>query len=185
LKCKQKIRGYVGTFTEDDWLAAGNERAHTYKVHQDTNDIRVLERTFSLVDSTSEVDPLHKEKFEPLSKLIEPYVLAAKYEYGYSDVEVIRLILVRLKQGGEVLKHRDRGPGLLMSHRIHLPVFSEGGVTFQGEHMGPGKLFELHNGKLHFVHNTSPSDRVHLIMDLYPRCKKVAEVDSLTRATAS
>jgi hypothetical protein len=176
----EELQSYVSTFTEDDWLAAGNERAATYKVHQDTNDIRVLERSFSLVNTKSEVDPLHKDKFETLSKLVEPYVMAAKYQYGYRDIEMIRLILVRLKAGKAVLRHRDRGPGLLMSHRIHLPVFSEPGVTFQDEHLGPGKLFELHNGKLHYVNNTTPQDRVHLIMDLYPMCKKVAEkVDSL------
>jgi hypothetical protein len=177
------LRSYVGAFTENDWAAAGNERAATYKVHQHTNDIRVLERPFNSINSKSEVDPLHKAKFEPLSKFIEPYVSAAKYEYGYRDIDLIRLILVRLKAGGEVLRHRDRGPGLLMSHRIHLPVFSDPGVTFQDEHLGPGRLFELHNGKLHFVNNTSPEDRVHLIMDIYPLCKKVADADSQTAAS--
>ena len=32
LEVQTEIRGYVGAFTEDDWLAAGNERAQTYKV---------------------------------------------------------------------------------------------------------------------------------------------------------
>ena len=35
---------------------------------------------------------------------------------------------------------------------------------------------------MHYVNNTSPKDRVHLIMDLYPICEKVGEADSLAAA---
>merc|ERR1712216_816884 len=54
---------------------------------------------------------------------------------------------------------------------IHLPVLSDAGVSFLGEHMSEGTLFELNNGKSHAVKNPSEHHRVHLIFDMYPQCE--------------
>merc|ERR1719235_3050418 len=175
----EPLQRFVAGLTEADWNAAGNERAATFEVHRDTSDIRVVERSFMHINSKSTVDPLHKEKHAPLRKLAEPLVDRAAYEYGYANLTVLRLLLVRLNAGGVISTHTDRGPGLLMSHRVHFPIISDAGVAFSGEHFGPGKLFELHNGKEHSVNNTSPRERVHLILDMYPKCEKVDEAEPL------
>ena len=54
-------------------------------------------------------------------------------------------------------------------------MLSDAGVSFLGEHMSEGTLFELNNGKAHAVQNRSPTPRVHLIMDMYPECGREGE----------
>jgi quercetin dioxygenase-like cupin family protein len=57
-------------------------------------------------------------------------------------------------------------------HRYHIPIITNENVEFDiaGEKnkMLPGECWEIHNGKLHSVSNSGSSDRVHLIIDIFP-----------------
>jgi len=167
---------WVESWGEVEWEKAGGERAATYAVHKHTADVRVLDHSFSKLNEEAIPDPLHADKWPKLQELMAPIVEQARQQYGYKKLNVIRAIFVRLAQGGDISPHRDRGPGLIVSHRLHYPLISEGGVQVLGVHHPPGHLFELHNGKQHSVKNSSPRERIHFIMDAYPDCEKVENV---------
>lgn len=85
-----------------------------------------------------------------------------------------RVMLARLKVGGQITRHADEGSYAKAFQRFHLPILSEEGNVFYSEtasgagewvHMRPGELWEFDNKAPHWVSNGSLAPRVHLIMD--------------------
>ena len=85
----------------------------------------------------------------------------------------VRASLVRLKAGCGISAHRDMNFSLTHSHRVHLPVITNTGVSFtvgsETIHMPEGALFEVNNRRSHSVQNDGGDDRVHLILDFVLR----------------
>merc|ERR1712211_109793 len=76
----------------------------------------------------------------------EPYLLqlaehTAKM-YGYPALEIWRANLVRLPAGEIISRHRDRFPGLMFPHRMHLALQSALGTEFASSNYRTGDLFE-------------------------------------------
>lgn len=98
-----------------------------------------------------------------ISKLLESYPPGG---------EVVSAMFPLLPAGGRIPPHRDTGPLLVRSHRIHVPLVVSSGVEFivDGEQVPivEGLAFELPNQLQHSVHNHGTENRIHFIFDYDP-----------------
>jgi quercetin dioxygenase-like cupin family protein len=80
-----------------------------------------------------------------------------------------RIMIVRLKTGGEIAPHIDEGAYARYYARFHLVLESNPACVFKagGElvHMAPGELWWFNHQVEHSVVNNGP-DRTHIIVDL-------------------
>lgn len=84
---------------------------------------------------------------------------------------VLNAQIALLPPGGTIAAHRDRGPTLEASHRVHVPMTTHPDVDFMVERRGfalaVGQAYELDNMRIHAVTNRSSIDRIHLIVDYF------------------
>lgn len=83
--------------------------------------------------------------------------------------ELGRIMVVKLKAGGEITPHTDEGAYARYFARVHLVlesapvcIFAAGGESV---HMAPGELWWFNHQVEHSVVNSGP-DRTHVIIDL-------------------
>jgi hypothetical protein len=81
-----------------------------------------------------------------------------------------RLMLVKLKPGGAIMRHVDEGKYADSYTRYHLALQSDEGNEFECDgdtvHMLPGELWWFNHKKPHSAVNNSKNDRIHLIVDV-------------------
>ena len=91
--------------------------------------------------------------------------------YGSGTSNNIQFSL--LKPDGLIKEHSDIGEGFEQSHRIHLPLVTNGKVEFfigkRKYNFEEGIAVEINNQKNHSVANRSSKDRIHLIIDYRPK----------------
>ena len=84
-----------------------------------------------------------------------------------------RVLLIKLLANKDVSEHTDRGEYLSAVRRFHIPVITNDLVSYtvNGEtiNMKEGECWEINNLKPHSVLNDSDIDRVHLLIDIFPR----------------
>ncbi|MEM8661775.1 MAG: aspartyl/asparaginyl beta-hydroxylase domain-containing protein [Pseudomonadota bacterium] len=102
----------------------------------------------------------------------------------------LRCVLARLKAGDSIRSHIDRGPILVRSIRIHVPVITNDEVEMHcngsAYRMKPGEVWVINNGAQHAAHNFHASeDRVHLICDYLPETDLLALVARGNRGLGS
>ncbi len=96
-----------------------------------------------------------------------PYILQVVSSFG----EVVaRSRLMRLAPGAEVQEHVDFNYHWYSRVRIHVPVITEPSVRFfcgqEEVHMAAGEAWLFDSWRRHRVINGSPSDRIHLVIDI-------------------
>lgn len=108
--------------------------------------------------------------FFPLSNL------AAAWVFKQVQGEKIgRIQIVKMLANTSIASHIDPGPYFKFYSRFHIPFVTNGDVKFTGEEgdepigMPRGYLCQLDNVHLHGVTNTSSSDRIHMIVDIFSR----------------
>lgn len=99
------------------------------------------------------------------------YACAAKLNARYGG-KIIRLLLAELVPRGRIMPHTDMGAGVVLVHRLHLPVVTNPNVRFFIEgvphYLEPGGVYEFDNTRSHAVDNASDSPRIHLMCDILP-----------------
>ncbi len=99
------------------------------------------------------------------------YACAEKLNASYGG-KIIRLMLTELAPHAKITPHKDGGAGVVLVHRLHLPVVSNPGVKFFIDEiphfLEPGVAYEFDNTRRHAVDNDSDSPRVHLMCDILP-----------------
>lgn len=83
-----------------------------------------------------------------------------------------RVIITRLKPGGQIYPHRDGGAPVQYFKRYQIALKSEPGVRFRaGEEcvqMLTGDIWWFDNAQEHAVENNSAHDRIAMIVDVRP-----------------
>lgn len=117
-----------------------------------------------------------------LINLIQPLV---EYLENYDNGFVGSVLFANLPAGCIIHPHYDydlnnnTGIGRYMNsiHRYHIPIVTNDDVEFtiDGEQkkMLSGECWEIHNGKYHSVSNLGKEDRIHLIIDIFPKSPNV------------
>lgn len=201
------LRELVKRIPESVWQE-GAERAKKYKVHQYTatialrfggDRIRELKQqdnpfegtlpTYDLLNQYGEMK--NQRHWDDFKSGIEPILKYIQSKFDNKNGIWLRVLLVRLTAGKSVSIHRDNGLWMRMSHRIHVPVFTDEKVEFHASNkpksyrgnafketdlilpvQQPGAVVELNNANIHYVRNSSPNDRVHMICDYMPEIPK-------------
>lgn len=168
------LKDAVSAITDEEWASSG-WRQKTFEVHAHTQTIELI-----FDDDFRHSNPTYLPRYKDFEGLVAPLTdlfkrhfnksLAAKrLQEKHGAACVIRMILVRLSPGGDILPHGDKGYSLLHGHRIHLPVISNPGCEFTvGDTtrvLGEGEVWEINNKRVHFVRNLGDAPRVHVITD--------------------
>jgi len=198
-----KLRELVKATPEAVWQE-GAERAKRYAVHKYTATIALrfgadrirdwkkadnpYEGTLKTMELLNQYGEMNYNPHWPTYKAaIQPILEYIQSKFDNKKGIWLRVLLVRLTAGKKVDIHRDNGLWMRMSHRIHIPVFTDSKVQFHASNkpktyrgnafkeadiilpvQKPGSVVELNNANIHYVHNTSPKDRVHMICDYMP-----------------
>jgi tetratricopeptide (TPR) repeat protein len=127
--------------------------------------------------------PEYRELYFELQHELKPVVdcIAGYYQ---SNGFIVRMLLAKLLAGGDIPNHTDAGYSLLNSHRVHIPIITNGKVVFvvggEEKNMQVGEFWEINNGLDHSVENRSDEDRIHLIVDWMPNYAGKSEEAVLT-----
>lgn len=155
------LRDRVAALSAEDWLEDA-WRQHVYRPHRESNTILLMFDKDYRHDAPTRL-PAHarfEEELTPLYAALERY-----YGRGYP----VRALFARLPAGARVHPHADAGFSLTNAHRVHLAVVTNPGATFtiggEDKVLPYGELWEVNNQRVHSVHNSGPSDRVHLLVD--------------------
>ena len=165
-----KIRQEILSTEDSEWEQNTFRQDTFLDVTKDTETI-ILKFNFddNPADTTEFSDVI--DRWYPI---LEP-VIAIILE-KYPNTFMNKCMLPKLKAGGEIVEHIDMGKSLTWSHRIHVPIITNKDVIFNinntSFNMEEGKIYEINNQELHSVVNGGETDRVHLLIDLYPKRKK-------------
>jgi len=122
-----------------------------------------------------ELEDHTRTKYQPIWEkyraVVEPIIAAVTPFYGYANGQTCRIMLAKLKAGGEIRKHVDGMRSADVPHKIHVPLVTDPEVFFWAEdeaiHLARGAAFEVNNKVMHGGCNKSAIDRIHLIFDYY------------------
>lgn len=155
------LRARIEALTADDW-AQDAWRQHVYRPHRESNSIQLMFDKDYRHDAPTRL-PAHEHfaaELEAIYAALERY-----FHRGYP----VRALFARLPAGGRVHPHADAGFSLTNAHRVHLAVITNPGAVFtiggEDKVLPYGELWEVNNQRVHSVHNSGATDRVHLLVD--------------------
>lgn len=129
-------------------------------------------------DSTSARTSFRAPAWDHWEDVIQPVVDAVVATYGYPRGQVNRIMLARLRAGGEIARHIDADRSAWLPHKIHVPLLTNDGVELwvgdANYHLEVGAAYEVNNRISHGGANRGHTDRVHLIFD-YVDVARLAE----------
>ena len=173
----------IGTITdlltampESAWLEGENLR-RSLTLYRETHSIFLKSVSAQLFGQILAERPLREADVEiqgQWGELVAETEALIQQIIQYLGVEgiVTRIQFARMKPGTKIQPHIDQSLMLVASHRVHIPLTSNAGVTFtiddQNCHFEPGEVFELNNRVVHSVVNDGETDRIHLIVDYLP-----------------
>lgn len=168
------LRRAVGQVPEAVWDAENARKPNRFDVLGKTRHI-----VFRFIDRPDDWRAHHDCPAWPAwQPLLAPVLAAAVAPYGYAQGEFPRVMLARLPAGGVIQPHVDANPAARWPHKIHVPLFTDPGVTswFGGaeHHFPAGMAVEVDNLAPHWVRNDSAHDRVHLIFEYFDPAQVVA-----------
>lgn len=156
------------------WAARTERQNYPGSAHKDTETIYLrwavdesIEGGFYDLRSQDHVETIQAlapEVFPLCQTAIEKIV---GHTYSYND-DVGRVILTRMKPGGEIARHTDEGPYADKYDRFHVCLSGDSLFCVEGvpQAMKPGQLFWFNHKLPHWVVNRTESDRIHMIIDL-------------------
>lgn len=103
-------------------------------------------------------------------KHVDTILSALSKHYIFKDYAMLLALLFPRRSVG---KHVDSGEFLDTCHRVHIPLITNPECFYtvgdQTWHMEKGTIYEIDNQRIHGVINGGNEDRVHLIVNLYPK----------------
>ena len=144
-------------------------RQDTATFHRDTQSIFIRGPSEMTVDNYFNTDSAVDYPIpQDLIQLLTP--LLARIFEELKPTKLGRVLLVKLKPDGHVIPHVDTGTYAKAYSRFHLAVStSTGNFMFcdgKQQHIEAGDVWWFDHRKEHSVVNTSPEERIHLILDL-------------------
>jgi Aspartyl/Asparaginyl beta-hydroxylase len=143
-------------------------RQTKHAVHRETRSI-----IFEWIDDRWEPGQDAKvQHFDHPPVLSKPVYACAEQLNAHVGGKIIRLMLTELKPRGKISPHKDGGAGVILVHRLHVPVVTNPDVKFFIDeiphYLEPGVAYEFDNTRRHAVDNDSDQPRIHLMCDILP-----------------
>lgn len=171
------LRRQVLELTEQDW-AANDIRQQRFPVHRDTQSVQLI-----FDEDFRHTDPTYRPAFYRFEQALAPLLSHIALRFRPTGARAllkrnktkgqrgyfVRVLLARLKPGGQIPEHRDRNFSLTHSHRVHVPLLTNDEVRFSvgssTRTLAEGEIWEINNRRLHSVVNGGRDPRIHLIVD--------------------
>ena len=147
------------------WSLITARQEYEGSAHRDTETIVLRGPTTleGLFDNLEVVDFDYFVRLYEIQHLLQCALQSLKWR------ELGRIMIVRLKAGGEITPHTDQGAYARYYARFHLALESSPGCRFrcgpEEIYMAPGELWWFNHQVEHSVVNNGP-DRTHIIVDL-------------------
>lgn len=158
---------------DEIWLE-NQDRQNNYEVHKQT-------RSVVLVFCSGPMDDLEVTKhtgWDPLSEVAVPVMHDLIGRHYPPGGVIIRAMAAKLLAGGRINQHFDKHESFRRSHRIHVPITSNGRVRFMIDgkpfRLQVGQAYEINNQKMHSVMNSGAEDRITFIFDYLPPARSAA-----------
>ena len=126
-----------------------------------------------VIDKTFQSDTWTLHDFPLMFKYrdrIDPIIEELRHHYQFEDYAVVLAMLLARKTVG---RHADGGTFLESCHRLHIPLVTNPGVLYEVDgvwwHMERGKIYEIDNTRKHTCQNGGAVNRIHMILNLYPK----------------
>jgi len=105
--------------------------------------------------------------------VVEPIILELE---KMVDGKYAKSLLAKLPAGKRIYPHVDQGAAhstyLMVIRRFHIAITTNDDVWFQigstKQHMNVGECWEINQNIMHQVWNDGNTDRIHLIVDIFP-----------------
>jgi hypothetical protein len=157
------LKAAVSNLPREAWLD-DKLRQESFSAHAQTQSIILLFTT-----GWPEIVIEQRKGWDLFSQAAIPLMRQIIGEHYSVHGTVIRAVIAKLVAGGVIDEHFDDHPTFSISHRIHVPLFTNDKVDFviDGEtfNLKEGIAYEVNNLEYHFVNNRSAEDRVHFIFD--------------------
>ncbi|MEP6619817.1 MAG: aspartyl/asparaginyl beta-hydroxylase domain-containing protein [bacterium] len=91
--------------------------------------------------------------------------------FGFREPAYPKAMLARLAAGAVIDRHTDGAGSNLFTHKLHVPLTSNDGVTMfirdRPFKLDVGRVYEVNNIVPHSVENRGADDRIHLIFEVF------------------
>ena len=161
-----KIYEIIENFT-DEWNIQ-TIRQEMFDFHKNTHSYFIYDHTTNWIvgDSYQTVCVSgNQELLDAISPIISDL---EKIHEG----RVAKVLLIKLSKGEDVLPHSDSFDYANSVRRHHIPIITNESVYFkvgkESKIMLAGECWEINNSKIHETVNESDSERVHLLIDIFP-----------------
>lgn len=158
------LKSAVQSVPEQAWLEDTLRQEKFVDFHQQTQTIILL-----FCDGWPDIKISRRSGWDLFAPHVGPIIKPILETYYRPKGFVIRAMLAKLMAGGLISPHEDVHPSFAVSHRVHVPIITNGMVDFTiGEetfNLKEGVAYEINNLETHGVHNRSGEDRVHFIFD--------------------
>ncbi|WP_330960631.1 sulfotransferase [Photobacterium sp. 53610] len=159
-----EITRHLKQLPDSAWKA-NTYRQNTYAVHKQTESLVLYFKTDEFTETNTEL-------LSVMQPLLAPIFARFAQYYGYSKLDIAKLMFAKLPAGAEIAEHSDSAPIFARYHRVHVPIVTNDAVMFyldqQPFHFKTGVMYDINNLGLHRVVNPSDEDRIHLIFDARP-----------------
>jgi Aspartyl/Asparaginyl beta-hydroxylase len=103
--------------------------------------------------------------------VLMPVIEQAIAPYGFRQPVFPKAMLARLAARGVIDRHVDSAQTNLRTHKIHVPLVTNPGVTMSlgdsEHHLALGRAYEVNNVIFHGVRNDGETDRIHFIFEVF------------------
>lgn len=163
----ESLKQAILALDEQVWLD-NEDRQNDYEVHHQTRSIVLI-----FCDGTVEdLVVSKKEGWDHLAEIAVPIMQDVISRHYPAGGVIIRAMAANLVAGGRIKPHFDSHASFRHSHRIHLPITTNGRVRFMIDgkpfRLQVGQAYEINNQKTHSVMNSGTEDRITFIFDYMP-----------------
>ena len=152
---------------EAETWQAQEYRQNAYEVHKQTQSLVLV-----FCHGWPEMQVTREPAWETLKDTAVPLMHGIITRHYPPGGTIIRAMAARLLAGGVISPHRDSHQSFTHSHRIHIPLTTNGGVRFmingRPYRFEVGQAYELNNQRNHSVMNNGKEDRISFIFDYLP-----------------
>jgi len=161
------IKGLVARIAEPVWAVEDERKENQFRCFHDTRHI-----IFRFIEGMRDHRCFYSNPIWPVwQDYLLPVMDQVVTPYGFRQPVYPKVMLARLAAGAVIDRHVDGAGSNLFTHKIHVPIqTSELARMFIGDrsfHLKEGHAYEVNNLAPHAVENIGPTDRIHLIFEVF------------------
>jgi hypothetical protein len=161
------LQNRVGGIGAQAWQREDARKENAFPCFHDTKHV-----IFRFIEGNQDPSRSYDTQAWPLwEPLLLPVMRQAIASFGFKSPSFPKAMLARLAAGSFIDVHRDGAGSNLLTHKIHVPLFTNPHARFiagGAEHeLQVGWAYEVNNIALHGAVNRGETDRIHFIFEVF------------------